>query len=373
MARDRHTQHAQTPDIQDFSNIPTGQFHDRSIRLLLQNSENIRGLIEILAEDIAARIDFQRLVPLNRSLLPENLREQEADIIVRVPFKEPHPQEELLIYILVEHQSTVDKMMAFRVLFYMTLIWDTHRRNWETESVPSGQRQLPPILPIVLYTGDREWQTPLTLESVMALPSELSGFVPRFDTLFLSVKETDVSTLTQGGHPFGWLLRVLREEHSDQSVIRGALIEALGSLGGLSDSQLYQRREAVWYFLSLILHRRSVSEQGALIDLVDEYTADMEVVPMAQTMAELLTEQGMARGIEQGIEQGREQGIEQGARTTVIENILAVLKARFPEGNVDAIQSMLETIDDIERLKQLHLAAVQTDSFETFRDGLDVL
>ena len=43
----------------------------------------------------------------------------------------------------------------------------------------------------------------------------LSRFVPTFDTLFLSVKETDASDLTRTDHPLGWLLTVLQKEHAD--------------------------------------------------------------------------------------------------------------------------------------------------------------
>ena len=74
--------------------------------------------------------------------------------------------------------------MGFRVLFYIMLIWDAERRRWETGNVPKRQRRLSPILPIVFYTGERRWQTPLSLDAIMNLPEELSRFVPRFDTLF---------------------------------------------------------------------------------------------------------------------------------------------------------------------------------------------
>ena len=53
--------------------------------------------------------------------------------------------------------------------------------------------------PIVFYTGDRGWETPLTLEAVMNIPAELSRFVPRFDMLFLDVKSADVEMLTRTG------------------------------------------------------------------------------------------------------------------------------------------------------------------------------
>ncbi|MDE0012295.1 MAG: Rpn family recombination-promoting nuclease/putative transposase, partial [Candidatus Poribacteria bacterium] len=275
-------------DIRDFLDARIEHFHDRSIRRLFENKENIRGLIEIIATDLAEHIDFSQLAPISRSFIPETLREREADIVFRVPFEAPGHPGELLIYILIEHQSSVDETMGFRVLLYMLLIWEAHYRQWTTTQVPKNERRLPPILPIVFYTGEGRWQTPLTLEAIMDVPEALSRFVPTFDTLFLSVKETEAATLTKTGHPLGWLLTVLQQEKADKTVLSRALVEAVSQLEALDSVERAQRREAIVYLLLLILHRRPVEEHRELVTLVDEYTSDMEVETMAQSMAEVL-------------------------------------------------------------------------------------
>ena len=116
-------------DIFNIFDFPIQHFPDRSARWLLQDKENVRGLIEIVAAHLASQIDFTHLVQLNRSFISDALREQESDIIFSVPFRGEPETEELLIYILIEHQSTVDVTMGFRVLFYMTQIWDLQRRE----------------------------------------------------------------------------------------------------------------------------------------------------------------------------------------------------------------------------------------------------
>ena len=249
--------------------------------------------------------------------------------------------------------------MGFRVLFYMMLIWDAHRREWETRQVPKNERKFPPILPIVFYTGDRRWETPLTLASVMNIPAELSRFVPRFDMLFLGVKSADVEMLTRTGDPLGWLLRVLQNESKDKASLRHALVDAVSSLEDLGASDAVQKREALVYLLMLILHRRPAEEQNELIRLVEQYTSDKEVSTMAQTMAEVLLERGI------------QQGIEQGSRETTIENTLTVLAARFPHADVSPLRPMLETIADLNRLKQLNLNASLAPSFRAFQHELE--
>lgn len=267
MTQDPQNTTSQQQDLHDFLQGRIAHFPDRSIRRLFQNKPNVEALVKMIEPNLAAHIDFEYLVPANRSLLPETLREQQADILFSVPFKSQDTSETLLIYILIEHQSTVDEMMGFRVLFYMMLIWDAHRREWETRRVPKNERKFPPMLPIVFYTGDRRWETPLTLESVMSLPGELSRFVPRFDILFFGVKSADIETLTRTGDPLGWLLRVLQNEGGDKASLSRALIDAISYLEDLGASDAVQKREALVYLLMLILHRRPAEEQNELIRL----------------------------------------------------------------------------------------------------------
>jgi len=144
-----------------------------------------------------------------------------------------------------------------------------------------------------------------------------------------------------------WLLQ-------DKQYVRG-LVEIVAS-------ELVRYR-AIMYLLLLILHRRPAEEHNELLTLVERYTEEMEVSPMAQSMAEMLLERGKAQGIEQGIERG--------VRETTIKNILSILNAKFPQNNPQHVQQKLELILDTDSLTQLHLRAIQASNFEAFLQALD--
>ena len=129
---------AKDAEILDFFNIPIEHFPDRSARWLFQEKANVRGLIEIVASELVELLDFSKLTRLNRSFISDTLREQESDLLFSVPFQESAEADELLIYLLIEHQSTVDVTMGFRILFYMMQIWDAQRREWKAEKVPQS-------------------------------------------------------------------------------------------------------------------------------------------------------------------------------------------------------------------------------------------
>ena len=336
-------------EIRNFFDIPIEHFPDRSTRWLLQDKENVRGLVEIVANELAELIDFNQLTQLNRSFVSDALREQESDIVFRVPFHSGTEADELLIYILIEHQSTVDVTMGFRVLFYMTQIWDSQRREWESKNVPKSEWRLRPILPIVFYTGQQRWNTPLTLTGIMDIPDVLSRFVPTFDTLFLNVKETDAVNFTRTGHPLGWLLAVLQKENADKTSIKGALLEAISRLNTLGAEQTAQRHRAIIYLILLILHRRPDKEQEELLALIDEHTDTTEVETMAQSIIELSERRGEERGEKRGETRAKQAAV------------LKLLQIRFdpvPETFISEINS----IRSLSRLDSLfeRVATAQT-------------
>ena len=63
----------------------------------------------------------------------------------------------------------------------------------------------------------------------------------------------------------------------------------------------------------------------------------------------------------------RQQGIEQGIQ----ESIQEVLEIRFALTPSHPISDRIATIDDVQRLKQLHRSAVQVSSLEAFQQALD--
>ena len=330
------------------------RFPDRSMRQLLQDPAYVRYVVGLVFPEVLELLDFSRGVQLNRTSLSPTLEEREADVVVRVPFRDPAAGAPVHICILIEHQSRSEWLMYLRMLIYMVRIWEAEYRQFGSK--PRAEQEWSPILPIVFYTGEARWTAPVPLTEVLNIPRFLERFVPKFETLFLDVKQADGETLTASGHPFGWLLRVLQEEHSDESAFRDALETAaveIGRLGGMRDTQL---REALHYLILLILHRRSEAERDAFINIVKENSRDeREVTHMTQTAAESFIEQGK----------------ELGARQMSIESTLLILTKRFPDADVPAVEPRLEAVADLNRLRELNVNASIARSFRAFREQLE--
>ena len=338
----------------DVSEDKVVHFSDRSMRRLLSDPGYVKYLVELVAPELLGHLDFDSGVQQNRSFIAETLRQREADVLLRVPFQASIAHEALHICILIEHQSRPEWLMRLRMLIYMIRIWEDEYRQLEART--EDQQPFSPILPILFYTGSDRWTAPLPLTEVFNVPEILQRFVPTFDVLFLDVKRTDSQTLTQSGHLFGWLLRVLQEEHADEQTFRNALETAAAEISQDEAMRPEQFREALNYLILLVLHQRHAHERDTFIDLIKEHSPDeREIEIMAQTAAEALIE----------------QGIERGARQMSIENTLTILAERFPGADVPAVKSRLEAIGDLNRLKQLTRNALSAESFHAFREALE--
>ncbi len=87
---------------------------------------------------------------------------------------------------------------------------------------------------------------------------------------------------------------------------------------------------------------------------------------LLETAKKETDQQVMQQGIRQGIQQGIQQGTEIGARQSTIRNLFAVLEFRFDGRAVQALRPALESIQDLQRLQELHSEALRAENFEAF-------
>lgn len=278
---------------------PIREFQGRGTLWLLESPENLRGVIAILAGELADRLDFARAERINRSFVPADLHKQEADLLYRVPFRGGKGQ--VWVYVLLEHQSRPDRFIGLRLLAYMVQVWETQIRGWEDAKVTAAQRKLSPILPVVFCTGRRRWTSPLTLDAVMDIPEALSQFVPRHDALFLKLKEMPADALT--GSAVACALRVLQAEDAPLDALERVLSDAVVCLEELSEEHQAEWRRAMHYLLLLIRHRRAPEEREELFEVITESVRPdrrEEVDEMKMTDAESLMAQGRRDGRKEG-------------------------------------------------------------------------
>jgi predicted transposase YdaD len=192
--------------------------HDHLIRQTLSQVEHAEGeLRTMLPAAIAGAIDFTTLALAPGDFVDDALLDARSDLL----FTARLGGEPAFLYLLLEHQSTVDALMPFRVLRYMIKIWE----RWLADN--KGAKKLPVIVPIVLHHSEKGWTAATELSELLNLEPELLAalgpHVPRLSFILddLSAQSDDAlqsRVMTALARCVLWLLRDGRR--SEEEILR---------------------------------------------------------------------------------------------------------------------------------------------------------
>jgi len=132
--------------------------HDALFKHVFSQVEHASGeLRSVLPPGLVARIDFATLRACPGSFVDETLADRHADLLFSVELS----GRPAFVYLLMEHQSTVDPLMPFRVLRYVVRIWDAYLADH-----PDAER-LPAIVPVVVHHSETGWTGAVAVEQLL--------------------------------------------------------------------------------------------------------------------------------------------------------------------------------------------------------------
>ena len=287
--------------------------HDLFVRFTFDHPERAAAeLRAALPSDVVDQVDWSSLRRVPGSVVDVKLRETEIDLLFSAQLTTGRP---VLFYILLEHQSSVDRWMALRMLRYVV----RQLEHWRQEH--SGDGLLPVIIPVVLYHGpEGPWTAPLSVEELFDLPTEGAqrerwrALVPRFayrvDDLTAQRAE---ALMARPGPPLVRLaLLALRYGRSEELAERLPTWEALLVELQASPDSLGELRVLFRYLL-----------------LVGDEAAQAAAVAMLETLVGPERAEELEMDVfEKYIERGRQQGLTQGLSQGKAETLLRILSAR---------------------------------------------
>ena len=132
---------------------------------------------------LVAQIDWSSLQLEPTSFVKQSLQQTHSDLL----FSAQMGGRELKLYLLFEHQTSVDVEMPLRLLSYVLEILLAHQK---AVGLP-----LPPVLPFVLHQGPDRWTASPCFEDLFNLPeaeaSVLRPYLPKFRHLLLDLTQRD--------------------------------------------------------------------------------------------------------------------------------------------------------------------------------------
>lgn len=166
-----------------------GTPHDRLAKRVLTQPEAAGVELRlVMPARIAERLDFDTIAIEPSAYVDSKLGVQHSDILYSVCIRGSHRR--VYIYVLLEHQSTPDPMMPWRVLRYIVRIWDRYAQGRR-----GFVKELPYVFPIVLAQCENGWTAPYRLSELFDLPDDLRESFGAPVELELTVDELTESVL----------------------------------------------------------------------------------------------------------------------------------------------------------------------------------
>ena len=307
--------------------------HDSFFRETFGRKDIAAGFLrEYLPEALLRKIDLESLTAVKDSFVEKELRQHFSDLLYTVRYQEGV----LYLYLLFEHKSYPDPWTGLQLLRYLVRIWEQHRKQHPKN------RQLPAVVPLVLYHGRQKWRLSDRFSSLIVQnDEELLPFIPDFRW-----RVHDLSAL------------------SDEE-IRGGVFDriTLLLLRHIFDPDLHSRLPGI---LSLLREAGEKQDALEMLEVLLRYVVRATKTFDEDAVREVLDRSGvgedfMQNFIDKYIEQGRNQGISQGISRGQLEGlreaVMDILEVRF--GSIaSGIRKKISTCADLKRLKEVHRQAV---------------
>ena len=308
--------------------------HDAAFKRWFDHKRMVEDLLRGFAPpELAGALEFSTLEPMPGEYAGDDRSGSgRADAVWRVRFR-GRGEDWLYLLVLLEFQSRIDRHMAARVLSYTAQMYLKLIRG---ARLPADGK-LPPVLPIVIYNGERRWSAALEMaEAVASAGPALAPYQPRqrhllIDEHALRVEDLPVGNvvsaqiaLEQGSVPR--IARTLRElsellPGSEHESLRRAFAELTVAM--VSRSAAARSHPELASALEAAEQTGGLSAMGSLLARRIDESIEAGVARGRTEGLERGLEQGVARGLEQGLEQeramlarqaGRKFGAETGAR-----------------------------------------------------------
>lgn len=264
--------------------------HDQFFRTAMADKRVARDfLMAWLPGELCQRMDFAQLEIQPRSHINDVRQESAVDVL----FKTMIEGHEAYIYLLLEHQSTPDPLMPFRMLKYMCNIIDHHLKTHDGKKIPL-------IYPLVIYHGKRKYPFSTDLNDLVDAPPSLIDryFLKPFQLIDLG--QIDDETLKQ--HAWSGVMEFALKHIFARDILPflkdiADTLHQLDNAGG---------RDFIAIVLQYLLERGELSDKEAFFKLIDTQISH-EVGEKIMSLAEQLKEEGRIEGKLEGELEGKQE------------------------------------------------------------------
>jgi predicted transposase/invertase (TIGR01784 family) len=300
----------------------TPTLHDAMFKQFLTHPETARDFLDIhLPPALRKLCDLNTLQLASGSFIEDDLRPYYSDVLYSLKAGNG----DSYVYCLIEHQSTPDKHMAFRLMRYAIAAMQRH--------LDAGHKTLPLVIPVLFYQGKvspypysmswlDEFETPEHARNLYGEHFPLVDITIIPDDEIMQHRRIAILELLQ--------------KHIRQRDLTELLDQLTTLLLGGNTTQ-----EQLISVINYMLQAGESRDPATLINTLASCVPQHEEALM--TIAEQLRLEGEQRGIQKGRVEGRMEGREEGEREAALKIARTMLVSGLDRAMVMQMTGLTET------------------------------
>jgi predicted transposase/invertase (TIGR01784 family) len=278
-----------------------------------------------LPKEITKQIKETDLKREQTELIGKDFSIKRSDILYKI---EKRNGQDIYIYLLLEHQSKVDQLMAFRMLAYKVRIWEQYVKSHKKESEQKGFK-LPVIIGMVFYDGKAKWTSPMDVKDKITEIKNMEEYLIKANYELINLSNIKEETIINMKKALGVILltdkpnvRIKNAEELLKIINKDILLK----LPEEEKEKFDKHRNA---FIELFGKRTDYKE----IEERFEELKEMEVPKMFNTLEEIA-------------KRDREKAKLEGEREGKLEFAIRILSKRFGNQLTEEIKDKIRKADE---------------------------
>ncbi len=311
--------------------------HDKLVKNILKDKMEMEKFIN---QFVTTKLDVEygKLIKFPNSYITKKYKSKEADLVYQLEGQD--------IFFLIEHQSSVDIKMPYRILNYCIDIMYEWCKSKKLKQI----KKYPIIVPIVIYTGDRKWNVPKNFSETQISTEILKNYKINIQYNLVDINQLSDKFLLDKHTMFGYGMLIEKAKDKNELLIKlDNIIQNCNNkeqLCELEDIILYALDNALCNIEQEIIIEKIHKKVGdeSMSTLIDRLTAENKRI-LKQGRDE-----GMRDGIKTGIKTGMKTGIKSGIQKKKEEVIGRMLSMNFEEDIILKISGA--TKQELEKVKE---------------------
>jgi len=322
-----------------------------------------------LPESVVEKLDLNTLTLDRESFVDICLSSTQSDLIFKVKQKNG---EEILIYILFEHKSFLDRWVLFQLLGYIIRLGERERevnaierKNRRKENIENGLPEntgiekecVSVVLPVIMYHGKKDWNVDKKLSALYCGPGSFFNYIPEFDYELVDLNALKNHQVI-GNVYLRVTILVMKHYHSNQ--FDDIFEEALILLANYIDDW-----STIHFVAVITLYSGSHKSRGQ--QWIQSTIQKKYPKIFGEKGGDVMF--GVSNiWIEQGIKEGMEKGMEKGMKKMLLDAISIKYQ------NISqSIATFIQSIKDEEILHRLHREVFSCNNISEFQHRIETI